>query len=181
MKIGIDISQLAYPDTGVANYLEHLVNSLLTLDEENEYVLFFSSMRKTIQSSKFKVQNSKVKIKTFKMPPSLLDVIWNKLHIMPIEWFIGKVDVFISSDWTQPPVKHAKNATILYDLIVCKFPEEMDQKIITTQKRKLGWVKKESDLVLCISEATKKDAMEILRIPEEKLAVIYPGVPELVG
>lgn len=178
MKIGIDISQLAYPDTGVANYLEHLVAGLLEIDQENEYVLFFSSMRGTMQKSKIKSQNqkSKVKIKTFKFPPMLLDIFWNKLHIFPIEWFIGKVDVFVSSDWTQPPVRHAKNATILYDLIVYKFPEEMDQKIITTQKRKLGWVKKEADLIMCISEATKKDAMEILGLDEKKLRVVHPGM-----
>ena len=49
------------------------------------------------------------------------------------------------------------------------------RKIVDVQKRKLNWVKKESDIVFCISEATKKDAMSILKIPENKLKVIYPG------
>jgi len=46
MKIGIDISQTAYPATGVANYLKNLVKKLLEIDQKNEYVLFFSSLRK---------------------------------------------------------------------------------------------------------------------------------------
>lgn len=175
MKIGIDISQTAYPATGVANYLKNLVKKLLEIDQKNEYVLFFSSLRKKWQMANLKCQNQNVKLKTFRFPPTLLDILWNRLHICPIEWLIGDVDVFITSDWTEPPAKKAKKATILYDLIVYKHPAETDKKIIATQKRKLKWVKRESKTVICISEATKKDAMEILGIEEKRLRVIYPG------
>jgi Glycosyltransferase Family 4 len=177
MKIGIDISQLAYERTGVANYLGKLVESLVTRDKENEYVLFFSSMRRNFQFSIFNFQsNANVSIKQFKLPPSLLDLLWNRLHVLPIESLIGDVDVFITSDWTEPPAKKAKKMTILYDLIVYKYPEETAEKIVETQKRKLAWVKKESDAILCISEATKKDAINILGIEEKRLKVVYPGL-----
>jgi glycosyltransferase involved in cell wall biosynthesis len=173
MKIAIDISQLAYKNTGVANYLENLVQTLAQADNKNEYILFFSSLRQSFPQS-LKLPE-RIKIKTFKLPPTLLDILWNRLHILPIEAFIGPVDVFVTSDWTEPPVKQAKKATILYDLIVYKYPKETARKIVAVQKRKLRWVKEESDMVLCISEATKKDAQEVLGIPQSKLAVIYPG------
>ncbi len=178
MKIGIDISQIAYEGTGVAEYLKSLVKTLLSTDQENEYILFYSSLRRKIQNSKFKIQNysSKVKIKAFKMSPKVLDFLWNRLHILPIEWLIGDVDVFITSDWTEPPARRARKATILYDLIAYKYPNETDKKIVDTQKRKLKWVKKESDIIFCISEATKKDAMEILGIEEARLRIIKPGI-----
>ena len=178
MKIGIDISQLAHENTGVANYLRDLVQNLFILDTKNEYVLFYSSLRKQSQISKFKAQirNSKVKIKIYPLPPTILDFIWNKLHIFPIEWFIGDIDIFITSDWTEPPVSKAQKATILYDLIIYKYPHETDAKIVATQKRKLKWVKKETDIIFCISKATKRDALEILKIEEKKLHVIYPGI-----
>src|SRR5690242_9076294 len=126
MKIGIDISQLAYERTGVANIVWELVDHLMKADKENEYILFYSSLRIPFQKSKFKSQNynAKFKIKTFKMPPSLLDFFWNKLHVLPIEHLIGDVDVFITSDWTEPPAKKAKKMTILYDLVVYKYPQE---------------------------------------------------------
>ena len=178
MKIGIDISQLAYENTGVANYLSNFVNYLIKLDQNNKYILFFSSLRSNIkdQISKIKNTNKNVEVKTYKFPLTLLDFLWNKLHILPIEWLVGDVDVFITSDWVEPPTRKAKKATIIYDLIVYKHPQETDKKIVDTQRRKLKWVKKESDLVFCISEATKKDAIEILGIPKEKLRVIYPGI-----
>ncbi len=180
MKIGIDVSQLAYENSGVGNYLFNLVQGLIKIDKENEYVLFFSSLRKNFQFSIFNFQsNPNVKIKKFKFPPMLLDLLWNRLHVLPIEWLIGDVDVFITSDWTEPPTKKAKKATILYDLIVYKYPKETDKKIIDVQKRKLNWVKKESDIIFCISDSTKKDAIEILGIDENKLKVIHPGINKI--
>ncbi len=182
MKIGIDISQIAHEKTGVAIYIQKLVEYLIAHDKENQYILFYSSLRKNFQFSIHqlaeKVQSNpkNVKIKTYRIPPTLLDILWNRLHIMPIEWFIGDIDIFISSDWIQPPTKRAKKATILYDLIVYKYPEETAKKIISVQKRRLRWVKKECDVIFCISESTKKDAREILHIEEKRLKVIYPGV-----
>jgi hypothetical protein len=186
MKIGIDISQLVFQNTGVANYLLSLVENMLSIDSKNEYKLFFASMRGNLPKSKFWTADGKiisdklpkgssVSLSQFKIAPTILDILWNRLHIVPIEKFIGDVDVFITSDWTEPPTKKAKKATILYDLVVFKNSSETDKKIIDTQKRKLKWVKKESSAVICISEATKKDAEEVLNIPKEKLFVVYPG------
>lgn len=181
MKIGIDISQMAY-EGGVSNYLENLVLKLLEIDQNNEYVLFYSSLRRKIPDSKFqilnkyKILNTKYKIKTFKLPPVFLDFLWNKIHVAPIEWFVGDVDWFITSDWTEPPTKKAKKATIIYDLVVYKYAQETHKTIIETQQKKLAWVKKESKIIFCISESTKNDAQEILRIDKKRLKVIYPGL-----
>jgi hypothetical protein len=178
MKIGIDISQMAYEGTGVGNFVTKLVEGLLTVDSDNDYVLFYSSLRRKflISNFKFLISKERVTIREFKFPPTVLDLLWNRLHVLPVEWLIGDVDVFISSDWTQPPTKKAKKVTILYDLIVYKHPEETAKKIVETQKRRLEWVKKECEEVICISEATKKDARDILGIEESKLRVVYPGI-----
>jgi len=80
---------------------------------------------------------------------------------MPIESLIGEVDIFITSDWTEPPAKKSQKSDNFVWLIVYKYPKETAGKIVEVQKRKLKWVKKESQRILCISEATKKDAGEI--------------------
>ncbi len=171
MKIGIDISQMAYEGTGVANYTRNLVENLLKTDQENEYVLFFSSLRGKVPDNNFKAT-----LRRYWIPPTLLDFLWNKLHILPIEWLIGDIDIFITSDWTEPPTVRAKKMTVLHDLVVFKYPKETDQKIVAVQKRKLAWVKKEAAMVICVSQATKNDAQQILGIEENKLRVIYEGV-----
>ena len=124
MKIGIDISQTAYGGTGVANYLTKLVENLLEVDKHNDYVLFYSSLRRDVQHSKLYAlkNNPQVRLVTKKLPPSVLELLWNKLHIYPIERVLGDIDIFITSDWTEPSVLRAKKITILYDLIVYKYP-----------------------------------------------------------
>ncbi len=177
MKIGIDISQTAYKGTGVSNFLSDLILNLSKVHRKNEYILFYASLRNNFPAfAKVSADKQNFKIKTFRFPPSLLDLLWNRLHILPIEWLIGNVDIFITSDWTEPPTIRAKKATILYDLIVYKYPNETDQRIVETQKRKLKWVQKESDIIFCISDSTKKDAMDILGIDKKRLKVIYPGI-----
>jgi hypothetical protein len=77
MKIGIDISQIVY-GTGVSVYTKNLVENLLKIDKENKYILFFASLRKEIQNSNLKIQNDNLKLKIFKLPPTLLEILWNK-------------------------------------------------------------------------------------------------------
>lgn len=182
MKIGIDISQIVHEHSGVAQFVKKLTDQLLTIDKQNEYVLFGSSLRRRGALHQYyddntrKYHSKRIRLVTLPLPPTLLDILWNRLHFFPIEWFIGDVDIFISSDWTSPPTVRAKKATVLYDVIVYKYPHETDAKIVETQKRRLMWIKKECDVIFCISEATKRDAMNILAIEEGRLKVIYPGV-----
>ncbi len=177
MKIGIDVSQVVFGG-GVGVYTRELVKALFKVDQENEYILFFSSLRRQFPGLQVgALAHSRVKIKKFKIPPTGLDFLWNKLHIAPIEWFIGEIDVFHSSDWTQPPTKKAKLVTTIHDLSFLRWPETVHPKVLTVQKRRLDWVKKEVDIIIAVSRATKKEIIELLGIEEERIRVVYEGVP----
>jgi len=167
MRIGIDISQMAYQGTGVGNYTKNLVKELLKIDKKNKYIFFFSSLRRQPPNLPG--------IRAFRLPPTLLDILWNRLHICPIEWFIGEVDVFLSSDWLQPPSKKAKLVTTIHDLTPWIYPKTMHPKIVSTHKRRMKWIKKECSAVLCDSESTKRDVMKIIGIEPARLEVVYPG------
>ncbi len=110
------------------------------------------------------------KSKIFSLPPTFADIIWNRLHVLPIEFFIGKVDVFHSSDWTQPPSKAFKVTTI-HDLVPLKFPELSHRKIVSAHQVRLKRVKKEIDRVITPSNSTKKDLIDI-GIDKGKIRVI---------
>jgi hypothetical protein len=179
MRIGIDISQIAHEGTGVANYVRNLVKTLVGTDKANSYVLFGASLRKRYVFEAFyrslKAHPSNVVLRIVPIPPTLLDILWNVLHVAPIEWFIGSVDVFWSSDWTQPPLKNAKGITTIHDLTVLRFPRSFNRTIRSVQKRKLRRSISECDMFLCDSVATKKDAAALLHIDEAKMQVVYPG------
>lgn len=177
MRIGIDISQVVYEGTGVGRYVKNIVRALLSIDKTNEYVLFGSSLRQRNKLEKFyeSVKSTNVKLCIVSIPQTLLDVLWNRLHIIPIETFTGPLDVFWSSDWTQPPLKHALGVTTIHDLTVLRFPESFgDTNIVDVQKRRLAWAKKECRYFLCDSRSTANDAKGLLGI--ENCTTVYPGL-----
>lgn len=181
MRIAIDISQVAYQGTGVANYTRNLVENLLKVDKKNEYLLFGYSLRKYCLLKRLATQyhspdyDTKVRLKLVPFPSSLMEFLWNRLHVLPVEWLVGKVDIFFSSDWIQPPTLKAKKVTTIHDLTPWKFPETLPPKIVAVHKRRMKWVKKECDLIICDSQSTKKDVKKILGIEEALLKVISPG------
>jgi hypothetical protein len=182
MKIGIDISQIVYEGTGVARYVKNLVSSLLAADTKNEYVLFGSSLRKRNVIREYylsiKGKHTNVRFALLPFPPTLLDVLWNRLHIIPIEWLIGTIDIFWSSDWTQPPLIGSQGVTTIHDVSFLRFPESFPSSIIEVQKRRLQQVFKTCKTIICDSVATKNDVMEFYHVPEKQIEVIYPGVTQ---
>lgn len=180
MKIGIDISQIAYQGTGVETYTTHLVRELINCDTGNKYSLFGSSLRKNQILKEYVSTLSKpgnYQSRIYPVPQSLLKWLWNKQHIIGIEKFTGNLDIFHSSDWIEPPSKCRKITTI-HDLIIYKYPEFMNPGIIENQKNKLHWVVKESEIVIADSESTKRDIIFYLNIPEKKIKVVYLGVDD---
>lgn len=193
MRIAIDISQVVYEGTGVSAYVRKLVTALVSKDTTNEYILFGTSLRQKPALEAFftSVQASakaKIRLVTMPLPPTLSDIIWNTLHILPVEWFVGPIDIFWSSDWTQPPLMHARGVTTLHDLSTLRFPQEshnatdidyaraqLSANIVAVQKRRLKRAVSECSMFFCDSEATKHDAKELLGIPDSKLTVVYPG------
>lgn len=175
MKIAIDVSAVVY-GTGVSTYTQELVRALISLDKKNEYILFGGSLRRKDEINKFisTLKGDSLQGKTFSIPPSFADLLWNRMHLLPIEKLIGKVDVFHSSDWTQPPSK-AYKVTTVHDLAHVKFPELIHPKISSVHTRRLKWVKKEVDRIIVPSLATKNDLLD-LGFEESRIVVIHEGV-----
>lgn len=174
MKIAIDISQSAYQGTGVGRYMTNLALGLDAYgSKKNLYTLFFSSLRR--DPPKVLKIKPPIRLIQWKFPPTVLEVLWNKLHILPFEKLVGPQDIVITSDWTEPPA-HAKKITVIHDLVVYKYPETSTHGIVKTHKRRLAWVKKESSHIIVDSFSTKKDCIDILKLPEDTLTVIYPAI-----
>ncbi len=173
MRYAIDLSQIIY-GTGVSHYRENLVRNLLKIDSENEYVLYGGSLRR-IKDLRFKINDlgltPRTTVKTFPIPPRIADIVWNKLHILPIEKLIGQVDAVHTSDWAEPPSKMNKVTTV-HDLVALKFSKITPRLVVETHKERLKWVNKESKIIIVPSIATKNDLIE-LGFDENKIRVIY--------
>ena len=89
-----------------------------------------------------------------------------------LTWRITSGDVFHPTYFTSPPV-HAPSFCFVYDMTVERFPESFDspyREQITERKRRTICA---AEVVLCISENTKQDVVQILNVPEEKCRVVH--------
>lgn len=175
MKIAIDISQAIY-GTGVSVYTKNLAASLIKLYPEDQFILFGGSLRRK-QELLTLARKIKGIPKIYPFPPTFMDLIWNSLHVLPVEKFIGQVDLIHTSDWTEPPSKFPKVTTV-HDLIPFKFPQTTTDSIRNTHKKRLAWVMRESDKIIAVSQSTKEDLISIMKIPNEKIVVIPEGVED---
>lgn len=174
MKIAIDVSQVVHPG-GVGVYTRNLVNNLLKIDKENEYLLFGASLRKyQLLQQPFLGEFT---AKFYPLSPTLIEFMFNQLRFPPIDFFTGKIDLFHSSDWTEPKANCLKVTTV-HDLAPIIYPEMHDIKIVEVFKRKLKLVKKESKILIAVSSSTKDDLVNKIGISEEKIKVIYEAVDE---
>ncbi|MEK7071286.1 MAG: glycosyltransferase family 1 protein [Patescibacteria group bacterium] len=176
MKIGIDISQSAYRGSGVGHFTEGLIKAICQYDKQNEWIFFFSSLRTKINPVlKNLITDRNFRLVEKRFPPRLLSFLWNRLHVLPIELFCGKLDWFISSDWTEPP-SQAQKTTIVHDLAFLRYPSTVAPIILNTQKHRLNRVGRESKVIFVDSEATGSDLITKLGIDKNRVCVNYPGV-----
>ncbi len=178
MRVGIDISQIVY-ETGVSHYVRNLVTNLLKTDKDNKYVLFAGSLRRRADIEKFtSTLQGNFELKILPLPPIILSLLWNNLHVLPIEKLIGPIDVFHTSDWAEAPSTSYKVTTV-HDLAPLLypnlFPRDLIRNIVDTHRLRLSWVRKESKRVIVPSYSTKEDLVK-LGLPENIIRVIPEAV-----
>jgi glycosyltransferase involved in cell wall biosynthesis len=169
MKIAIDVTGSIYKGTGVATYYKNLVPNLMRLPDKHQFITFGYSLRRysdlTLASIKLPI------------PPRVFEILWNRLHVLPVESLIGEFDLLHAWDYIHPPTQKAKIITTIHDLTPIKFPEHQHPRTIAAYKSGLNWVKKEATAIIADSHSTKQDIVDILKISEKKVHVVYLAAP----
>ncbi len=184
-RVCIDVSQSVYEGTGVARFTTDFVKHLLHAPKAKnfEIFLFFSSLNhklpEKITAHALKFAN--VHIVSWFIPPRALSYLWGERNIRSfIPNPVKNCDVFISSDWTQPPAGVAKHkVTIVHDLIFMKFPDTVDPVILEAQKSRFEYVTSECDLIVCDSESTARDLHSFYPSIKSRTIVNYPGIEQI--
>ncbi len=171
MIIGIDISSIQY-GTGVSNYTLNLVKNLVKIDKANIYKLFYSSLRNPIPKDILKLSSNRIKIYNYKIPLSFFVFVWNQLNIFPIEIFIGKLDVFHTSDYYHTPSSKAKLVTTVHDLTPFLYPKWLHPNIIKNHNLKFRKFNKYSHFI-CVSKTTQTDLLKLFPQLKNETSVVY--------
>lgn len=169
MKIAFDGKRFFNNSSGLGNYSRDLVRILATYFPENEYVLLN--------------ENQSEKGKDILNLPNVSFVGTTKGNFSR-QLKMGKdaqhsnADIFhglsgeLPLKWTEKPIK---KVVTIHDLIFMRFPQYysfFDRKIHFWKFKKAA---AQADLIIAISEQTKRDIIQFLKVPAEKIRVVYQG------
>lgn len=170
MKIGIDCRMYGSKFTGIGIYVERLVNYLAHHDRENEYVLFLSKSGMVdceVEAPNFKKVEADVRHYSF-----------GEQVVFP--WLITKekLDLMHFTHFNAPLAYYGKSVVTIHDLTLSFYP---GRKMTSSFHRfayslTIGSIARRARKIFSISAHTKKDLVEILDVPEDKISVIHNGV-----
>lgn len=172
MKIGFDAKRAFHNNRGLGNYSRDLIR---ILQERNfgELVLFNPKKKKV--SNVIITENTKV-ITPESFLWKKLKSLWRTLKISNLSKK-EKLDIYhgLSGEIPISIHKHTKTIVTIHDLIFVRFPNLysfFDRKI---HLQKFKYAAQKSHHIIAISEQTKRDIVDFLGVPEEKISVVYQG------
>jgi glycosyltransferase involved in cell wall biosynthesis len=174
MKIGFDAKRLFLNNTGLGNYSRDLVRGILEQAKENDYFLYTTGGEIDLKT-KFLKDHPNAEIV---YPSGLYKKMKSYWRSVKLERELIKngVEVYHGLSHEIPrknKLSKIKYVVTIHDLIFLRFPENYNRIDRKIYKKKVEYACKTADKIIAISEQTKRDLMEFLNVPENKIEVIY--------
>jgi glycosyltransferase involved in cell wall biosynthesis len=175
MRIAIDATPTAVFAGGIPVYTRNLIRALSKIDKENDYILFYS-LRGEMKAQPVYVPQSNFSLSVERFPVRIKRFL---MRHTPFSYshFIGKVDLLHTTDFKGLKVSRGERwVATVYDLIVPFFPEFIHEYTIKKVKDYVENYLPEADYIITISECSKRDIINTLNWPEDRIEVTYIGV-----
>lgn len=174
MRIGINglllTGQAGYRQTGVARYIERLVTALPTVMPDAE-LLVHVGRGVTLPPG---VEARRAWVPTERPPARLA---WERAAL-PILARRDRLSLFHGTVNTLPAALPCPAIVTVHDLALLRWPEQVPARRFRYLSRAIPHAVRRAARVLAVSEATKRDLVELLKVPSEKIAVTPLGVDE---
>ena len=191
MRIGIDYTSAAHQGAGIGRLTRNVIDALAQIDRENQYSLLvqgrellpnrvpLADTRKDwTRNAASGIPNSNFGEIRTKIGERWWTRIWHRFRIpIRVEWIVGQVDLFHGPDFTLPPLQRGTKAVVtVHDLSYLRLPHCFKPALLEYLVANVPRAVERADWVLADSESTRRDAIELLRVPEDRVSVLYPGV-----
>lgn len=184
MRIVIDASRAVNEKAGISRYTFQVIKNLLLADRENTYNLFYTFMHDEDglpigrQSQKQKIiaelesLNPRVKSMIFRIPGAWKEKLWGWQKLNLLDLVLGKQDILFAPSFFEIHLASRIPAVVtIHDLTMFKFPEQRGKTLSQYLASRTLKACQKAQKILSVSENTKKDLIEILKIKPEKIIV----------
>ena len=176
MQICFDARVIIDKSTGLGNYTYNLVKHLLMLDSENEYIVLIN--RSLTDQHPIQYLEQKNLKKRF---VQISEVTLQQQVMVPFELLKQKPDIYHYPNFDLPVFQPYNSIFTVHDLTYLKHHDlymngRWIKNFYTKAIMNLG--ARKSKKIIAVSSSTKNDLLEILKVPEHKVAVIHEGLDE---
>ncbi|MEZ7930588.1 MAG: glycosyltransferase family 1 protein [Flavobacteriales bacterium] len=174
MKIGFDAKRFFLNSTGLGNYSRDLVRGVLEEEKDNDYFLYTTGGEIDLKT-KFLKNHSNIKIVTPTGIYKKMKSYWRSVRLEK-QLLKDGVEVFHGLSHEIPKknkLSKIKYVVTIHDLIFLRFPENYNRIDREIYKKKVEYACTTADKIIAISEQTKRDLMEFLKVPSHKIEVVY--------
>jgi glycosyltransferase involved in cell wall biosynthesis len=173
MRICIDATALLLRSAGIKNYLYYWMRSL------REYAPQHSITAFPLLGDIGALDHDRSTVSPLSTYPriALLQFI-NKVCKPAINLAVPNVDVFHASNQIHAIPRGVKLTGTIYDMTCLLMPRFHTPANVRAESRHYDRVFKRGDGLIAISCSAKDDAVRLLHLNPDKIAVIYPGIPD---
>lgn len=175
MKVALELQPCLKNKSGIGVYTYELSKRLQAYEDLELVGNIFNFMdRNDLTMDLYELDFKKSYCKVF--PYGIYRRIW---HSMPISYnvlFKEKVDITHFFNFIVPPKVEGKVINTIHDLTFKFYPETMDERNLKRIRQDIDYSIERSDIITTVSECSKWDIVKELRVPQECVKVIYPGV-----
>lgn len=174
MNIGFDAKRAFHNGTGLGNYSRDLLRILSAFYPKNTYFLYNPKKSKNLR---YHLTDNNVEVFPKSKFWKKLSSIWRQRAIVK-QLISDEIEIYHGLSGELPrgiDKTNIKTVVTIHDLIFVRYPELysfFDRKI---HFNKFKYAAQVADVVIAISEQTKRDIVTFLKIEPSKIKVVYQG------
>jgi glycosyltransferase involved in cell wall biosynthesis len=163
MRIGIDARLVYYSRAGIGQYILRLVEALARVETSGEQFVLLQSRK----------DRTRLDHPAFSRA-SLWTPSHHRLEQLSLRFEIGRLhlDLLHSPDFIPPFRRNCRSVITIHDLAFLLYPHFLTNE----SARYYGQIDqavRHTDHIIAVSESTRRDAINLLGVPERKITVIY--------
>ncbi len=177
VRVAIDYTSAIHQRAGVGRYTRSLAEHLAPiLDSDEELLLWYTSRADEVTSLPTSMRSGRVSTKRIPISPRWAAAGWHRLRVpLPIDRFVGDVDLHHEPDFVAPPSRKPMVTTI-HDLSYLIVPEYAHPDLRRYLERSVPRTLKRASRVIAVSETTRRDVIERYGVDADRVTTIYNGV-----
>jgi glycosyltransferase involved in cell wall biosynthesis len=178
MRVIVDYRPALRARSGAGEYVHHAMRAFARRYPGDPLTLFTSSWKDRPDSGLASLGPA-VRVSDHRLPVSLLNFAWHRLEWPPVERIArGLFDVAFSPHPLLLPARAAAQIVTVHDLDFMRHPERSEREIARDYPRLAPGHARRARRVVVPSRYTARAVIERFDVPEGRVAVCPPGVPE---